>query len=356
MQAFKVKFDLTFTEPLVLYGFLPEDERTGLHLSANESRYSIHVYMTDRSRQLEYFKKIPKTPTELSKQPALMCKGLTIELVDVRPEPALLQSIGTNDWTEATRGHVAELVELAFEIHNGIVEYFRNLGQQSWLEPKTPDGVNAQKNLQFVLDELRAQWFHPELGWQRLNVNQRSVMMRSRPHFMDGVDIAEWQEVENFVQAFLNDGKRASVVDVLIANSLQHLARQNGRLAVIEAVIALEAMLVVKGGLSKVLADVNLETQIESKLIDKLVEKTGLRLGVEVLLKANAKRVGIDSNDIDDVLEAIEVRNGVVHQKRKHVDLEKAKNYVFAIRKIIARLRGRNVLRRAQGEIRVKFR
>ena len=355
MQSFKVKFDLMFTESLVLYKFLPENERTGLHLSAKNGRYSINVYMTDRSRQLEYFSKSPTTPEELSKQPALMCKGFTIEILDVTPEPALLQSIDTNNWTETTRGYVAELVKLAFEIHNGIVEYFRNLGHQSWLESKTPDGVNAQKNIQFVLDELRAQWFHPELGWQRLNLNQRSLMMQFRPHFMDGVDITEWQEVENFVQAFLNDGKRASVIDVLIANSLQHLAQQNGRLAVIEAVIALEGMLVVKGGLSKVLADVNHETQLDSKLIDKLVEKTGLRLGVKVLLKANAKRVGIDDDDIDDALEAIEVRNGVIHQKRNHVDLDKAKNYVFVIRRIIARLRGKNVLRRAQGEIIVDF-
>ena len=165
MQSFKGKFDLDFTQPLVLYGFLPADERTGLHLTARNARYSIRVYMTDRSRQLEYFSMIPTTPEKLSKQPALMCKGFTIEIVDARPEPTLLESIATNDWTEATRGHVAELVELAFEIHNGMVEYFRNLGQQSWLESKTPDGFNAQKNLQFVLDELRAQWFHPELGW-----------------------------------------------------------------------------------------------------------------------------------------------------------------------------------------------
>lgn len=72
MQSFKVKFDLMFTEPLVLYGFLPENERTGFHLSAKNGRYSINVYMTDRSRQLEYFSKIPTTPEEVSKQPALM--------------------------------------------------------------------------------------------------------------------------------------------------------------------------------------------------------------------------------------------------------------------------------------------
>ena len=77
MQSFKVKFDLTFTEPLVLYGFLPEDEGTCLHLTAKNARYSINVYMSDRSRQLEYFSKIPTALEELSKQPALMCKGLT---------------------------------------------------------------------------------------------------------------------------------------------------------------------------------------------------------------------------------------------------------------------------------------
>ena len=355
MNSLKIRLDLAFTGTIVLYGFLPETESTGLHLTFDKPRYSINVFMSDRTRQLEYFSKIPTTQEELLKQPALMCKGLTIEILDTKPEPTLLKSLERNDWTENSRRHVAEFVELAYEVHNGMVEYFRNLGQQCWLEPQTPDGFNAQKNLQFVLDDLRAQWLHPTDGWQKLSVNQRSLMMQFRSHFMDGVDVNEWRKVETFVESFLNDGKKASVVDVLIANSLHHLEQQNGRLAVIEAVIALEAMLVVKGGLSKVIADVNDSSQLDSKLIDKLVERTGLRLGVQVMLRANAERIGIDATDIDTVLESIEVRNGLIHQKRNRIDLEEAKNYVFVIRKVVACLRGRNLFRRAQAELQIKF-
>jgi len=311
--------------------------------------------MTDRSRQLEYFSKIPTTQEELAKQAVLMCKGLTIEISDARPEPTLLNSLEINDWTEETRGHMAELVELAYEVHNGIVEYFRNLGQQSWLEPKTPDGFDAQKNLQFVLEELHARWLDPEERWQPLNVKQRSVMTSFRSHFMDGVDIDEWQTVETFVEAFLNSGTRASLIDVLIANSLQHLDRHNGRLAVIEAVIALEGMLVVKGSLSKVIVGLNSPSQLDSSLVDKLIEKTGLRLGVKVMLKANAERLGINAEDIDTVLESIEARNGIIHQKRKQVELEKAEEYVWAIRRVIAKLRGKSVLRRPQGKLTIKL-
>src|SRR6185436_7377587 len=138
----------------------------------------------------------------------------------------------------------------------------------------------------------------PEERWQPLNVKQRSVMTSFRSHFMDGVDIDEWQTVETFVEAFLNSGTRASLIDVLIANSLQHLDRHNGRLAVIEAVIALEGMLVVKGSLSKVIVGLNSPSQLDSSLVDKLIEKTGLRLGVKVMLKANAERLGINAEDI----------------------------------------------------------
>lgn len=251
---------------------------------------------------------------------------------------------------------MATLVELAYEVHNGIVEYFRNLGQQSWLEQKTPDGFDAEKNIQFVLKELRARWLDSEERWQPLNVRQRSLMMRFRSHFMDGVDIEEWRKVETFVEAFLNSGKRASVIDVLIANSLQHLDRQNGRLAVIEAVIALEGMLVVKGSLSRVIVGLNNPSQLDGSLVDKLIEKTGLRLSVKVMLKANAERLGISAEDIDTVLESIEARNGIIHQKRKQVELEKAKEYVWAIRRVMATLRGKSVLRRPQGEVRVILR
>jgi hypothetical protein len=354
-NSLKLRFDLNFSGTIVLYGFLPETPSDGLHLTSGLGRFSITAYMSDRSKQLENLGNIsiPTDRDELRKQPSLMCKGLTIEIQDASPEQNLLKSLTTKVWTDETRGNMAELVELAYSVSNGIVEYFRNLGQQSWLEPSTPDGFNAQKSLQFVLQELRAKWLDSNNVWQPITVGQKSWMMRHRSLFMDGVDIEEWRrDVGTFVEAFINRGKRAPISDVLIANSLRALDQQNGRLAIVEAVIALEGA--VKDILPQVLSG-SRSIELDTDLIDELIKEAGLRLTVKVILRANADRLQIDGKDIDLVSSAIEVRNVIVHQKQREVELSQAEEYVFAIRKVIARLRGKTVFRRPQATLEFNF-
>lgn len=96
-HSLRVRFDLSFTGAIVLHQFLPETESVGLHLSYGGGRYSITAYMTDRSRQLEIIGNVPTSAEELRKHPALMCKGLTIEIQDATPEPNLLTALESNE-------------------------------------------------------------------------------------------------------------------------------------------------------------------------------------------------------------------------------------------------------------------
>jgi hypothetical protein len=296
---------------------------------------------------------IPTDSDELRKRSYVGLLGLTLQIEDATPQESLLTSLKTNEWTEQTRQHVADIVELAYRVKNGIVEYFRNLGQQCWLEYSTPDGLNAEKSLQFVLHELRVQWLDPDQKWQALTVGQKPWMMRHRNLFMDGVDAKEWcHDVKDFMNAVLDGGKKAPITDVLIANSLRALDQQNGRLAIVEAVIALEG--VVRDVLPRVLES-STQTELDRELFDQLIMEAGLRLSVKVILKANAKRLKIEAEDIDLILKAIEARNTIVHNKQRDIDINQAEEYVSAIRRVIARVRGKNVFRRAHGILKFEF-
>lgn len=351
----KLRLSLNFNAPIVLHGFIPEASDQHLNLTCDQGRYSISVYVSDRSSQLEHVdnRPIPTDSEELRKRFYLGVRGLTLEIEDATPQESLLTSLKTNDWTEQTRQHVADIVQLAYRVKNGIVEYFRNLGQQSWLEYSTPDGLNAEKSLQFVLHELRVQWLDPNQKWQPLTVGQKPWMMRHRNLFMDGVDAKEWcHEVKDFMNALLDGGKKAPITDVLIANSLRALDQQNGRLAIIEAVIALEG--VVRDVLPRVLES-STQTELDRELFDQLIMAAGLRLSVKVILKANVNQLKIEAEDIDLILKAIETRNTIVHNKQRDIDIDQAEEFVSAIQRVIARLRRKNVFRRAHGVLKFKF-
>jgi hypothetical protein len=121
--------------------------------------------------------------------------------------------------------------------------------------------------------------------------------------------------------------------DILIANSLKHLGEGNGRLAVVESVIALEAA--IKQLLPKVIVRLPGAPKIDERDLDRVIEKAGLRTTVEVGFKMIMGSAGLAADDIKLLCDAIETRNSIIHNSRRSVDLELAQSYVNTIHNIM---------------------
>ncbi len=137
----KTKLDLRFEgtnpESIILEGFLPEAKADGLHISLREGRYLVVIYMSDRQKQIGNVSDVPADPEELEKHITLMCRGLTVEIEDTKPDVGVIADLEASRVTEGSERYALEVVDIGIQIHNGIVEYFRNFANQIWLEPIT---------------------------------------------------------------------------------------------------------------------------------------------------------------------------------------------------------------------------
>jgi hypothetical protein len=133
---------------------------------------------------------------------------------------------------------------------------------------------------------------------------------------------------------FIEKGKPAPVHKVLVANSLQHLTQSQYRLAVIEAVTAWEAF--IRNLLAKTVIHLfKLDLDVE-RSVDRLIEKAGVRAVTDVVLKIISGPSGLQAELIQRTLEAVELRNNIIHHGQREVDRTRAHAAVKAVRETIA--------------------
>jgi len=127
---------------------------------------------------------------------------------------------------------------------------------------------------------------------------------------------------------------------MLIANSLHHLDQRNGRVAVIEAVTALESA--IKQLLPEVILSLPGDPQIKREelvsFLDRMMKDGGFKLATKVGLEVIKASAGLEDEDIELATQAIVVRNEVLHGGRRKVKISRANQYVTAIRSVIEAL------------------
>jgi len=179
-------------------------------------------------------------------------------------------------------------------------------------------------------------WLDSAGEWQRFPFPRRSMQHIAAQMLERGVDRDRWREVGPFIQL----GARAPMRDVLISNSLEHLSEHNGRLAVVEAVIALESA--VKVLLPKVVLRQLGLGQVEGMtlepVLDRLIRKAGLWPVTEVGVELIWTESGLTREDVDTVRDAINARHQIIHDPRREVDISDARGFVSALRRFIGAL------------------
>jgi hypothetical protein len=321
-----IRLNLTFEDNLVFKQFIPDSESDALSLVLMNGKYRVKIYLSDRATQL---RDLGELPDDLSKHLSLHCGGLTLEIEVVDPKPEIVTSLEANHRTDETERFGVEIFSLILRIHNGIVSYFRNIQKQYWVEQISVD----RRNWQNFLDRCEAVWCDSSGQWRRLLLVREYVIYADALFFQDGVDRTLWRQLVPFLQ----DGSRASIIDVLISNSMQYLEQDNGRLAVLESVTALEAAL--KRLMPQVVLRLPNAPQIQPSKLDRLIEKAGFRIVASVGLEMIGPFAELDSQDIGTVSEAIEARNQFIHGGKQYISVEEARKYVTTIKRIIQKLR-----------------
>jgi len=307
-------------------GFLPETGSDSLRL--RREGYRVALYLGDRRTQLAHVSEVPSDPEKLKSWKTLYCSALTFDIEVEKPDPDVVSALEANQPTDRTEQFGAEIFEVVVWAHEGVVHYFRNILKQHWLQPLRLD----PRNYQSFLDKCSAVWLDSSGKWRRFRVVRENVQHITVTVPQGGATREMWADVSRFVE----QNKRAPMRDVLIANSLQHLQEENGRLAVVEAVAALESG--VEELLSAVIRSLPGAPEIQQELLDKLIERAGLRIATEVGLKAIQTSADIEDQDIELILDAINARNNVLHGQQRMLAIAQARTYVSAIRRVLEAL------------------
>lgn len=325
-MALRLRLNLPFDEHIMFRGFLPETQNDSLRL--RRERYCIALYLGDRTTQLAHVSDVPSDPEELKGWQTLYCRALTMDIEVEEPDRDVVSALEAHRPTDQTEQFGREIFDVVVWAHERVVDYFRNIRKQYWLQPLRLD----PRNYQSFLEQCRAVWLDSSGEWRRFLVVREQVQYVTASVPKGGVTRQMWTDIPSFVR----EEKRAPMRDVLMANSLQHLEEENGRLAVVEAVAALESG--VNGLLSGVIRNLPGAPQIEEELLDKLIERAGLRAATEVGLRAIQARAGLDDQEIELVVNAINARNNVLHRQQRAVEIAQARAYVSTIQKVLETL------------------
>lgn len=324
-----VMLNLKFNGNLLFCGFLPESKTDYIEIVLEGGKYRLLLFLSDRNKQLSDLDigNLPTEPEQLKKQMTLHCNSLSLEIQILDIDPEICNALENGKSTEKILALKQEIYNIVLNIHSRITDYFRNIKKQYWLEPLDLDS----RNYQSFLDQCDIVWLNSKAEWKSFprDIKQNVYFNLYMPDEKQGVDEKDWKQLSSFVTQI----KPVKMRDVLLANSYKHLAQNNGRLAVVEAVIALESAL--KQLLPKAIVCIPGAPEITENEIDKVLEKAGLRAITEVVLKIIKVPVGLNNNDIEIVIKAVEARNPIIHNAQRTIEITKARQYVLTIQKTI---------------------
>ena len=327
-MPFKIKLSLDLEEDLSLNGFLPESEADRLKVNLENRKCTVTFYVSDPIEQLSMVARDNIATAEGLKNSTVPVHAFTVELDFEDVDSEVIAVLDSNDVSEKTAQFGREVFETLLEAWKGLIEYCRNVCGQFWLTVPSIDPQNYQS---FLLGRCEAEWLDSAGRWRRFKVANPIVISKT-VMIREGLDREQWTHAAEFITR----GRPAPVRKVLLANSRQHLWEDQGRLAVIEAVTALESA--IKHILPKAAIRIlKLDAEIE-KPLDSLFEKAGLRAVTEVVLKAISGPAGLDSDVVSKVLGAIELRNKIIHQAQRKIEKSDAQRAVNAIGDVIERL------------------
>jgi hypothetical protein len=303
--------------PINWHSFAPTDSKEWLdlqvqenlvaHIGLDESDAKIFVPPRNQNNQVDGFF---KTHT------------VTIEIEGYWPQEIaeLLRKFEvtklSQDEENQLNGFQSEIQTIIKQIAEKLIKNIRNHFGQWWISENIPCDNNSFNTIL---------WLDNDGKWKQ--IGRKIICLTLCMHVM-GLSKNNWQELGDR----LKNDTNPDMIDIMIANAFAHIDNNNGRMAIVEAVGALEAT--IKRCLPSLLTTIA-DPPIPENLLDNAIEGMGLRLTTNICFTHLSNKIGLNSDDCSKCLVAIDIRNNIIHNQQRDVSLEKAREGVVAIDQII---------------------
>jgi len=320
------KFTIRCSLPLPIwwYGFLPDSQDDWLKFETEiekieKKRVEATIGITDSPSQIGV-----DLPDDLSKY-HFPGDSLTITFQSEWSQD-LIELLRTNSEDEKVTRFRDDVKGIIDSIYTKVIDLLRNYFGQYWISPTLPRNNKAWND---------AKWLDSDGKWKPVFCPTIYLESSIRKH---GMSKKEWDEFGVLLN--LKRNRPSNMIQTMVANARAYLEIDNGRMAVVEVVTALEATLkqIFQELLSK-----SVSPPIPKKLIDRTIKKMGLSLTAQILFEHMKEKYQLDPENCTQCLSAIAERNEIIHRERRHIDISEARQKVEAVAAIISSLNNQRV-------------
>lgn len=325
---FTVVLDIPFTNEELRNGlyftkYLPREKES---IEIIEGKFAIKIYFSYLKKHLDLVANdFIKRQQEIKRHYNISVNSLRFNISTSIPL-TLYNDLGKELLNKSTEQFSQEVMDVAVKIYERIFDFARNFKRQFWLSHIEHD----KKNFVGFFLKTNAIWEYNGIRkrlYLKNHVNKIKCIIDTE---LDEGSISKryWSELNEFLQA----NSKSKTEQVFLSNSFFYLAHNQTRMAIIEAVIALE----------HTIKKNNCETikkyipEDEFTYIKKLFLKKNqfsIPFGLTVTkMKNSLEAKGISSNDI---MKTIEYRNMIMHNSQKEINYSTARKCLLNIKRFI---------------------
>lgn len=329
MPAFSLTLDIPFTDQELGSGlefceFLPRAKDA---ITFKSEQYDLKLYFSYDRKHLNHVNNdFLKSQKDIKKWRSISVNALRLDITtEIGTE--LYDQLGNDKLNTETEAFCKEVMNVAVETYNTIFDFARNILKQSWLQ-----------HVSYPAHNYGDFFLHTNSVWEYKGQRKRLYLEGYVSEFSvvvnmnkdpSHIDRRNWKALAKHIES----GKKPKTQDVFLSNSLEHLESKKTRMAIIEAVIALEH--VVKDDGCKNLKPF-LPAQ-EFNCVKRLItKKNQFSIPLELFLIKNEKKIAKRGISKDEVLSAVEFRNNIMHNSQKEINYAKARRCITNVKKLVA--------------------
>jgi hypothetical protein len=261
----------------------------------------------------------------VAKRLGLSCSGLYV-LLEAEVEAALADELNEGTMTPNTKQFGERVADTLNRIHVSLIDFARNERQLYWLNDPRRPALREERGVQERLMRYETRLRVPD-GWRLLVVEPQKIEATLRLG-QSAIDREAW---DHFCNTLADRGYRARGHRRLLANAHSLFDKGDVRSAVVEAIAAWESVLVNDG--PTILA--KHRAQLGVKDWEDLIERAGLRASSRFFLAILSPVLPDLKSSAESLMEAIDVRNQIVHKGRRRFEYEEIRRLLQAVREVI---------------------